>query len=94
VEADQVDVLAFAVLRYFEQVEDTEKSGGAGELRSDFGKADGLDGVNFYFAFFHAVTVADFDVGTHPDADARSDFAAANAFSEALGEHHAGILRR
>ena len=88
VEADEVDGLAAAVLCDFEEVEDAEEAGGAGELGRDVGEADVFDGIDLDFAFFHAVAAADFDVGTHPDADARGDFAAADAVAEAFGEEH------
>jgi hypothetical protein len=88
VEADQVDVVAFAVFGYFEQVEDAEEAGFAGQLRGDVGKAYGFDGVDFDVAFFHLVALADGDAGADPDADAAGDFAAADAGAEALGEDH------
>jgi hypothetical protein len=93
VEADEVDGLAAAVLRDFEEVEDAEEAGGTGEFRCDVGKANGFDGVDFDFAFFHAVAAADFDVGTYPDANAGSDGTAANAIAEALGEEHGRRIR-
>ena len=87
-EADEVDVVAGAVLGYFEEVEDAEEAGGSGELRGDVGEADGLDGVDLDLALFHAVAVADDDVRARPDADAAGDFSAADAFAETLGEYH------
>jgi hypothetical protein len=94
-EADQVDVVAFAVFGYFEQVENAEEAGSAGELRGDVGKADGLDGVDFDLAFFHLVALADGDAESDPDADAAGDFTAADAVSKAFGEDHGiGLLRR
>jgi hypothetical protein len=87
-------LFAGAVLGDFEEVEDAEEAGGAGELRGDVGKADEVDGVDLDFAFFHAVAVADDDVGTHPDADAAGDVATADAFAEALGEGHGRSLAR
>ncbi len=84
-EADQVDVLAGAVLGDFQKIDEAEESGFAGELRGDFLKADLLDGVDFDVAFFHAIAVAGFDVRILPDADAAGNFAAADAVAEALG---------
>jgi hypothetical protein len=80
------------VLGYFEQVEDAEETGCAGQCRGDIRQADGLDGVDF--AFVHAVTRACFYVGARPDADAAGDFAAANSIAEALGEDHGVSLLR
>jgi len=92
VEANQVNVFALAVLGDFEQIEDAEKSGGAGELGSDVGKADRLDRIDFDCAFLHAVLGAYFDVRARPDADATGDFAAADAVAKTLGECHGEIL--
>jgi len=94
VEADEVDVLAAAVFRDLEQVEDTEEAGLLGESRRDVGNADGFDGVDFNGALLHAVAAADQDVGTSPKPDARSDFAATNAVAQALGERHWANLAR
>jgi len=88
VEADEVDVVAFAVFGYFEQVEDAEEAGFAGELRRDVGQADGFDGVDLDFTFLHFVTIASDDVRARPDADAGGDFAAADAVTETFGEDH------
>jgi hypothetical protein len=88
VEADEVDFVAAAVFGYFEQVEDAEEAGCAGQVGSDVGEADGLDGIDFDFAFFHGVASADFDAEGLPDADTARDVAASNAIAEAFGEHH------
>jgi hypothetical protein len=92
VEADQVDVLTVTVLCDFEEIEYSEKAGGAGELRSDVGEADGIDGVDFDFAFLHGVASADADVRAHPDADRAGDLAAADAIVETPGEEHGGRI--
>jgi hypothetical protein len=94
VEADEVDVVAAAVLGDLEKVEDTEETGGASKVRGDVGEADLFDGVDFDFPFFHAVAAADADVGAGPDADAAGDFAAANAVAKAFGEDHGESLAR
>ena len=87
-EADQIDVFAFAVLGDFQQIDEAQETRFARQLRSDVRKADRLDGIDFDLAFFHAVAVADLDVGARPDADAARDFAAADSLAKALGEHH------
>ncbi len=92
VETDQIDVLAAAVLCDFEQVEDAEESGGAGEGGRDVGKADGVDGVDFDLAIFHGIASADADVRTHPNADRAGDLAGADAVAEAFGEEHGGRI--
>jgi hypothetical protein len=88
VEADQVDLFAGAVLGNFQQIEDAEESGFAREVGSDIREADGLNGIDFDFAFFHAVSSADFDAGSLPNADAACDVSATNAIAEALRKHH------
>ena len=93
-EVNQVDLLSPAVFGYFEQVQDSQKAGGASQLWSDVGQADGLDGVYFDLAFFHGVTLADADVRAGPEADGAGDFAAADAIAQALGEDHGESLRR
>ena len=86
--ADEVDVVALAMLGHFEQVKDAGESGLAGQLRSDVGQADGRDGLNLDFAVAHAVAVSDDDMRTGPDADAAGDLAADDALAQALGEDH------
>jgi hypothetical protein len=94
VEPDEIDVLAFAVLRDFQQIEDAEKTGRLGKLRSDVREADGLDGIDFDLAIVHAVTRADFDVRPRPDPNAARDFAATNSFTEPFGKNHAPKSKR
>jgi hypothetical protein len=54
--------LALAVFGDFEEVVDAKETGRAGECGGDVGQADGLDGVDLDFAFFHAVAAANADV--------------------------------
>lgn len=89
-EADEVDVLPGAVLRDFEQIEDAEEAGGAGECGRDVGEADGLDGVDLDFTFFHAIAAAGADMRTRPDANRAGDLAVADSFAQTLGELHEG----
>src|SRR5262249_13216504 len=88
VEADQIDVLALAVLSDLQQVDDTEESGGARQLGRDIGKTDRRDRIDLNLAFFHWVARAHFDMRTHPDPDAASDLRAADAITQTLGKHH------
>ena len=85
---DQIDVLAFSVLRDFEQVEHTKKARRPCQLWSDIRETDRLDRINLDRAFFHAVPRAHLDVGPHPYSDAASDFSATNSLAQALGEDH------
>jgi len=93
VKVDQVDVLALAVFGDFEQVQNSQEAGGAGQLWSDIGQADGLDGVDFDLTFFHGVALADADAWAVPDTDGAGDFAAADAVAEALGDDHEESVR-
>ena len=87
-EADQVDFFSAAVPGDFEQVEDAEETGCAGQLGRDVGEPDGLNGIDFDLAFFHAVTSAHFHAGILPYTNARGDIAPTNAIAKAPGEQH------
>ena len=86
--ADQINSLALAVFCDPEKIDDTEKAGGAGERGRDVGQADGLDRSHFDRAFFHAVTVADLNVRTRPDAHAAGNFAGTYALAKTFSEYH------
>ena len=64
------------------------------QLRSDIREADGRNGIDFDFAFLHAVAVTHFDMRARPYAHAAGDFSAANSLAQALGEHHEESLPR
>lgn len=93
VEADEIDVVAGAVLGDFEQVKDAKKARSAGQFRCDVGEADGVDGIDFDLAFFHAIASACLHARVFPDADAAGDISATNGVAKALGEHHGRSLR-
>jgi hypothetical protein len=80
------------VLGDLEQIYETQKARFASQLWSDIWKTNGLYGIDFDLTFFHSITGADFDVGTHPDSDAASDFTAANSLAKTLGEDHDASL--
>jgi len=81
VEPNQINVLALAVLRDFEEIEDAKKTRGQRELRSDIGETDRLDGIDFDLAFVHRVAPADFHVRPRPYADAARDFSPTNSIT-------------
>ena len=87
-EAHQVNVLPFAVLRDLEKIDYAEEAGLPREHWRDIGQTDGLDRVYFYFASLHGIAGADADMGIFPDPDAAGDFSSTNSFAEALGEDH------
>ena len=87
-EPDQIDVLAFTMLRDFEEVEDAKETGLARQHRSDIRKTDRLDRIDFDLALVHAVPSTGLDVGMHPYPDAASDFSPTNSLAQAFGENH------
>ena len=92
-EADQVDIFALPVLRYFEQIDDAQESGLSRQCWSDLLKTDGFDRIHFDLTFFHLVAVAGFNVGALPYPDAACDLSSTNPVAEPLGEHHEESLR-
>ena len=88
VKVDQVNPVAFAVLRHFKQVNQAQEARFARQLWSDIRETDRRNGIDLYFAFLHGIAGAHCDMRACPYTDAASDFSAANAFAEALGEHH------
>jgi len=92
VEPDEINLIAVAVLGYFEQIDHAQEARLSRQLRSDFLKGDWLDGIYLDLAFFHAVTVADPHVRARPDSDAAGDLPAANPFTQSLGEGHSDSL--
>jgi hypothetical protein len=91
-EADQIDVLAFAMLRDFQQIDQAKESRFSRKLGSDFLKADLVNGVDFDVAFFHAIAGTDLDVREFPDPDAADNFPTSDAVAKALGEDHGASL--
>jgi hypothetical protein len=92
-EPNQIDILAFTVLRDLEKIYDAQETGLSRQLWSDVQKTDRLNGIHFNLTFVHTVPGAHGDVGASPDSDAASDFSATNAIAKALAEDHDGILR-
>jgi hypothetical protein len=93
-EPDQVNILAPAVLRHLEQIHQAQEARFARQLRRDIRVTDRRDGIDFDFAFLHAIAVAHFDMRALPDADAAGNFSAANSFAKALGKYHDQSLYR
>ena len=92
--SDQVDMLAVAVFRNLEQVDQTVEAGLTREPRGDIRKPNGLNGIDFNLAFVHRITAAHPDARTHPDANAAGDIAAPHALAKTCREDHRGILQR
>src|ERR1035441_8878738 len=53
--SDLIDVLAFTVLRHFEQIDDAQEARLARQLPSDIRQTDWLDRIHFDLTFFHPV---------------------------------------
>lgn len=87
-EPNQIDIVAFTVLRNLEEIDDAQETRLSRQLWSDAQKTDRLDGIHFDLAFVHSVPGAHFDVGAGPDSDAASDFSATNSLAKTLGEDH------
>ena len=91
-EPNQIDILAFTVLRDFKQIEDTQETRLSRQLWSDIRKTDWGDRIHLDLTLFHAVAGAHVDVGTRPYSDAARDVSAANSLAQALREDHEGSL--
>jgi hypothetical protein len=91
---DQVDILAAAMFRNLEEVDQTLEAGFTRELRGDIRKTNGLNGIDFDLAFVHRIAAANPDAWTYPDANAARDVAAPHAIPKTFREDHRGILQR
>src|SRR5580692_8357619 len=87
-EANEVDLFTRAVLGDLEEVHHTEEARLARQLRGNVRITDRGDGIDFDFAFLHAVPVAHLYVRTLPNPDAASDLSAADSLAQSLGEYH------
>ena len=87
-EPDQVDVVAFAVLRDLEEVQNPEESEFARELRCNVRKSDGLDRIHLDFALSHAVSPAPLTWGRIQIRMLQVISPATNSPAEPLCENH------
>jgi hypothetical protein len=88
VEPNEIDILAFTVLRNLEQINEAQEARLPRQRRSNIGKTDRLNRIHFDLALFHSVAVAHFYVGTRPYSDTASDFSSTNSIAKSLGKHH------
>jgi hypothetical protein len=88
VEPNQINILAFTVLRDLEQIDYTKETRLARQYWRDIQKADRLDRIHLNFTFFHWIADACFNVGACPESYATGDFSATHPFAKTLGEHH------
>src|SRR6185295_16243968 len=91
VESDQIDVLAAAVFRDLEELDDVFEARASREVWSDLGQTDRPNRIHFDLALIHAVPPANLDVGTGPDSNAAGDGAPSHSFPEPLGEDHGQV---
>ena len=92
VEPNQIDILAYAVLRNFQEVGDAQETRLTRQLRRDIVQADRLDRIDFDLTFIHPVPGAGLHVGTRPDPDAARDFSAPDPFAKTFREDHGESL--
>ena len=88
VEPNEINILAFTVLRDLEQINDAHESRLARQCWGDIRKTDRLNRIHFDLTFFHTVSVAHYDVGTHPHSDTAGDFSSTNSIAKSLGKRH------
>jgi hypothetical protein len=93
VEPDQINILASAMLRDLEQVQNAKESRLARQLRRNIWKPDRLNRIDFNLAFLHTVSRAYPDAGTHPDPHTASDFSATYSLAKPFSERHEESLR-
>ena len=89
-EPDQIDILAFAVLRDLEKVDHAFETRLSRQLWSDVRETDRQDRIHLDLTFFHAIADAFLDAGIHPYSDAAGNFSATNSLAQTLGEDHEG----
>ena len=87
-EPDQIDILAFAVLRDLEKVDHAFETRLSRQLWSDVRETDRQDRIHLDLTFFDSVAVTRLDARAHPDSDATGDLTATDSIAQALGEYH------
>jgi hypothetical protein len=85
---DQIDVVAFTMFSYLEQIEHAQETRLSRQRWSNIGEPDQCDRIHLDLSLAHAITLALFYVGAHPDSNAAGYFSLNNSFAEALCENH------
>jgi len=88
VEADQIDILAAAVLGDLEEIDDPVETRLSGQLWCDIRETNRHDRIHLNRTLFHAIADAYRHAGTHPDSHAARNVSATNALAQAPGEEH------
>src|ERR1700741_3561841 len=87
--ADQINIVALAVLGCFQEVDHAVEARLARQLRGDIRETDRLDRVHFDLTLFHRIADADRDARPHPYSDAARNLSAPNSAAQTPGEEHA-----
>src|SRR5579859_1902785 len=93
VEPDQINILAPAMFRHFEQIQNAKESRLPRQLRRNIWKPDRLNRIDFNLAFLHPVSPAHSHAGTHPDPHTASDLPATYSLAQPFSERHENSLR-
>jgi len=93
-EPNQIDILAFTVLRDLEQIDHTQETRLSRQLWSDIRKANRHDRIHLDLTFFDSVRAANFDMWTRPYPDTAGDFSALNSLPKTLAEQHEEVYTR
>jgi hypothetical protein len=88
VEPDQVHVVAAAVFCDSEQVLDALEPRFTGQIVGDVCQVNRRNRVHHDVAIVHRITTTDFDMRTHPDANAAPDPPSPDSLPKTFSEHH------
>src|SRR5262245_3229182 len=91
-EPDQIDILAFTVLRDLKQIEHAQEPGFSRQLWSDIREPDRRNRIHFDLALIHAIPATNLDMWTRPYADTASDFSTTNTVAQAFREYHSEVF--
>ncbi len=82
VEANQVNILSFPVLRNLEKIQNAQKTRRLGQRGSDIRETDRLYRIDFNLPLIvHSVAAPHFDVGTQPDPNTAGNFSTAHTLA-------------
>ena len=87
-EPNQINIFSPAVLRDFEEIEDTQKPRCLCQGVRDIRETNRFDGIHHNRSVVHRITAADLHMGTHPDPNTACDFSTANPVAQTFGENH------
>jgi hypothetical protein len=94
VKSNQINIIPAPVLRHLQQIQHSQKSGLARQLRRNVGESNLFDRIHLDEAFFHRVTPTHPHTRTQPDPHAARDFSAPHSFAKSLRKNHAESLLR